>query len=186
METLATLFGAILANLRRNIAPVARQDLARIAIYDLVWLRLNRAANRFAALYAKWKAGTLPQRRMGKRSATHRSATNPPKPPTPNLPTSRNWLVALLGYHAAGFAHHLDTLLHTHPDVPEFLAACPQAARILRPLCHMLGIDPPAPIVPHRHAAVPRPPRPVGRISEASCANPAPTPPPLIPLIYWH
>ncbi len=58
--------------------------------------------------------------------------------------------------------------------MPEFLAAAPQAGRILRPLCHMLGIALPAilqlPAPPPRRKPV-KPPRP----------KPAPLPP-LLPL----
>ena len=163
---------------------MAHRDRARGALYQLVWLRLNRAAQRFASLYARWKEGKLRPCRMGKRSADLRSATNPP---LPTLPRKRLWLVVLIPQWAAGYAIHLRRLLDTHPDVAEFLKAAPQAGRILRPLCHALGMDLPAslpPLKPRPRPAnpTPRPRKPVGRKSEAPSATPpAPQPPPAWP-----
>jgi hypothetical protein len=57
-----------------------------------------------------------------------------------SLPRRFGWLVGLVGYQAAGHGSQLAALL----DAPEMLALVrdvPQARRILRPLCRMLGVD---------------------------------------------
>ena len=146
MPTIASLFSTILAGLRAAVAnssalksanPAhAERARARSALLVLVWGRIGRMANRFEALFARWRAGTLPKFRSSRAGA----------PTTPReksrFPAGRAWLVHVVGYEAAGRASQLQHLL-ARPDMAEFLQAAPQAGRILRPLCHMLGIDPP-------------------------------------------
>ena len=90
-----------------------------------------------------------------------------------DLPRRPMWLVIKLGYEAAGFGSQLNHLLQT-PGVAEILATSPGAARTLRPLCRILGIDlPPALQLP------PRPRKPRARKSRAAKPRqPAPTPHP--------
>ena len=102
----------------------------------LVWGRIGRMANRFDNLFAHWRAGTLPKPRPSRAGAPIMLRE------TARFPTGRAWLVHVVGYEAAGRASQLQHLL-ANPDMAEFLQAAPQAGRILRPLCHMLGIDPP-------------------------------------------
>ena len=108
-----------------------------------------------------------------------RALTTPPRPrkPCPSragrapdgrirvaLPRSHAWFIKMLGNRANAYAHYLEQLL-AEPGVPELIAANPSAARILRPLCHLLGIKPPciqrapAPRRP-RKPKTPRPPKP--------------------------
>ncbi|CAG4923437.1 unnamed protein product [Acidocella sp. C78] len=71
---------------------------------------------------------------------------------------------------AASLAPQLRALLDA-PDAHAFIAATPAAGRILRPLCHTLGIRPP-PLL----ALPPRPRKP--RPKPALPPGPMPSPPP--------
>ncbi|MCC7283005.1 MAG: hypothetical protein IT556_11525, partial [Acetobacteraceae bacterium] len=68
-----------------------------------------------------------------------------------------------------------ETLLAT-PEATEFLTAVPQAGRILRPLCRMLGLTPPACLrLPER----PRPPHQKPRAEPRAAPPPHPPARPL-------
>ena len=57
-----------------------------------------------------------------------------------SLPHRFGWLVRAAGWRAAGYGSQLQAALLS-PEVIELLEAAPQAARVLRPLCRMLGVD---------------------------------------------
>src|ERR1035437_7089914 len=129
-------FALILTGLRAVLAARAAKDRALTALLVLVWNRLSRMATRFERLIAHWRAGTLPSPRPS-RAGQPRKHT-----PKPTLPTAPARLAAPVGYTAAGFGSQLQHAL-SDPELAEFLAAAPQANRLLRPLCRMLGIEPP-------------------------------------------
>ena len=56
------------------------------------------------------------------------------------LPVGFGWLLALVPQEAAGFAGQVRTLL-AEPEMVALLAASPQARRVLKPLCRMLGVE---------------------------------------------
>jgi hypothetical protein len=60
------------------------------------------------------------------------------------LPRRFGWLVKLGGYRAAVYRTQLELVLQS-PDMAELLAAAPQAARIMRPLCRALALEWPTP-----------------------------------------
>ena len=60
-----------------------------------------------------------------------------PRRPRWHLPTSKIWLVRVLGWEAAGYASQLRCLL-AEPGAQAILAACPAAERRLLPLVHIL------------------------------------------------
>ncbi|MCC6719456.1 MAG: hypothetical protein IT555_16360 [Acetobacteraceae bacterium] len=138
------------------------------AIWTLAWTRLGRMAQRFERLYLRWKSATLPIARPPRpaRPPTMRAPTM--RPPTMRLPTRRAWLVVPLRHHGAAYACQLEVLL-ADPEFPAFIAAAPQAGRILRPLCRMLGLTPPAPLR--------LPPRPPRRYTPRARPAPAEKPP---------
>ena len=164
METLATLFSAILTGMRAALAPHVDRDRTRTPILILAMNRINRAAQRFQALFTRWQSNTLPTPRPA------RAARASEPRPKPYFPTGRAWLAGATDHHVRGRASQLQHLL-AHPDMAEFLAAAPQAGRILRPLCHMLGVTMPAILQLPPEARRPKPARP----------KPAPLPP-LLPL----
>jgi len=148
MSALTTRFCAILRDLRGFIAAHMVKDPLRVPLFTLLWTRIGRIATRFETLFAKWQAGTLPKPRPS-RANRHRVAR-----PNPRLPEGRAWVVVHVGYQAANLASQLQHLL-ADPAMADFLQAAPQAGRILRPLCHMLGIDPPQPPPPPVNAPMP-------------------------------
>ena len=155
MPNLATTFALILTGLQAAIAPLAARDWSRPALLVRVWSRLSHASVRFERLFTRWREGTLPAPRPSRAGQpTTRAQKKPGVPAGPVVPGGRAWLVVMVR-ETAGFASQLQHLLLTNPDIADFLAACPQAGRILRPLCHMLGIPRP-PALP---APPPRPPR---------------------------
>jgi hypothetical protein len=84
------------------------------------------------------------------------------------------WLVRQVQKSAA-FGSQLRHLLATDPEIPAFLEACPQAGRILRPLCRALGFNPEAPYgvkIDHLAPIAPKPRRP----RHAARAKPVPPP----------
>jgi hypothetical protein len=144
-------FAIILTGLRAALAAKAATDRMLAALLGLVWSRISRMQQRLERLIAHWRAGTLPTPRPS-RAGQLRKHT-----PKPNFPTAPAWLVARVGYTAAGFASQLQHAL-SDPEWAEFLAAAPQANRLLRPLCHMLGIEPPVPLPRTPRRARPKPP----------------------------
>jgi hypothetical protein len=126
--------------------------------------RAARAIARLLALFARWQAGTLPRPRFDF-PRPKPTRPRPARPPAPRLPRSRGWAglrMLELRQHAEGLAHVL-----ARPDLAPFLDACPQAGRLLRPLCHAIGAQlPPRLALPRRapsarrpRPAKPRPPR---------------------------
>lgn len=154
-----------------------------------LWTRISRARQLFARLLARLAAGRAP-RPSGARTRRARPAP-PPAPdgsggvaigasPVPALSRRFAWVVLRIGYQAAGLASQLNHLLQ-QPGAAEAIAASPGAARSMRPLCRMLGIDlPPAlrrPAPPRR----PGPPRPKLPPPKPSCPAALPAVPPGTP-----
>ncbi len=141
--------------------------------------KLRRTARSLTILAARAAAGTLPAARPPRpRQPAARSApaTPPsPQPPArPRLPGSFGWLPRQIEGEAiqsvAAAKSQLACLLDA-PDMVALIAAAPQAGRLLRPICRMLGLRPP----PHL-ALPPRPPRPPRprRPRRQQAARPAP------------
>ncbi|OYW12049.1 MAG: hypothetical protein B7Z59_02605 [Acidiphilium sp. 37-67-22] len=107
----------------------------------LAWSRLRRLCARFESLAARPPA---PPRH---RARTPRSARGDARSPLPRgdarspLPRAFGWLRQTFPA-AAALAPQLRALLDA-PDMQGFIAATPTAGRILRPLCHTLGLRPP-------------------------------------------
>jgi hypothetical protein len=74
------------------------------------------------------------------------------------LPRGRGWIIRRIP-EAGPSAGALHDLLQ-QPDTRDFIEAAPQAARLLRPLCHGLGIDQPAWLKLPPRPRKPRKPRP--------------------------
>ena len=167
MDTLATLFGGILTALRAGLARHAGGQGARADRLMHLHRHLGRVVVRFERLFARFQAGTLPSQTGAKPrpSRAGQAPTGGPAAERIRLPSGRLWLVPLAQPPAAVAASHLRHWM-AHPDVEKFLAAAPQAGRILRPLCRMLGIEA-SPDVP-ASLNLPPPPR----------FRPSPPPPP--------
>jgi hypothetical protein len=75
------------------------------------------------------------------------------------LPRKFGWLRALLSPPAQGYAVAFQFMLE-EPEMKAIMAAAPQVGRIIRPLCHILGIETPKELVLPKRKRRPPPPRP--------------------------
>jgi hypothetical protein len=122
-------------------------------VWTLLWHRLARLSERFAALHAKWQQNRLPTPRI-------RPKRPRPAPTTPRLrlPAQFGWMNRRIP-ECAPPAGMLEALVRD-PATRTFVEAAPQAARLLRPLCHAIGIRQPDWLALPRRKRQPRPHRP--------------------------
>ena len=127
------IFTNLLSSLQAAIAVVAARDRALTVLLVAVWGRIGRIRTRLERLIALWRAGMLPKARKsraGEMRAGGRRASE--------LPTVPAWLLVAVRA-AAPLGAQLENLL-SQQECKAFLAAVPQAGRLLRPLCRMLGV----------------------------------------------
>ncbi len=174
-RTPAECFAGIIAWLNRDLAAWAAKNRLAAPLILLLWPRLNRLAIRFTALAARVAAGTAAPRR----STSLRAAGARPRKPYARLPRGFAWVVRMVPGTAA-YGSQLQHLL-ADPEMAALLAAAPQAGRLLRPLCRMLGVRPPPALTPAL-ARPPRPARPSEAPSRPAAVGPAsPAAPPATP-----
>lgn len=147
-------FGNILSDLQAAIAVVSARHRSLTPLLVAVWGRIGRMRVRLERLVALWRAGILPKQRRP-RDQQAGKPTDRPARAKQSYPSTRGWLVARV-WEAGAFRSQLENLL-SREECVAFLAAVPQALRILRPLCHMLRVEtvpevirkprPPAPVV---------------------------------------
>ena len=131
----------------------------------LAYLRVEAMNRRLNQLWDKWCTNTLPKPRKPRPGRVSK-----PNPNRPKFPALRGWVFNYALGNSVDNAATLDRFLQSDPDFARFLAEVPQAGRILRPLCHMFAIDPPAAIKRSPAPRKPRPkqPRPVPKQHRAS------------------
>ena len=134
------------AALNRLLAPVLGQ----------LGTRLRRMLPRLDRLALRWQAG----RNLTPRPPRKRPAGPRPAPPaTPfagvRLPGRRAWLLHLCPHASFGIST-VERML-ADPEIAALAAAAPQTGRLLRPLCRMYGIAPPAWLALPRRPRKPRP-----------------------------
>jgi hypothetical protein len=151
-------FSFILTGLQAAIAVVSARERHLTVLLVAVWGRIGRMRVRLERLIRLWRAGMLPTPRA-RRAGVARGGVRAPS----LVPTAPAWLVAAVR-EAAGCGAQLEQML-TQDECVEFLAAVPQAGRILRPLCRMLGVG--------VKLAKRRKPRPIWTLPRAA---PAPAP----------
>jgi hypothetical protein len=155
------------------MAPHGDLPLLPGPVWTLLWFRLERLGNRLTRLYDRWQQGTLPKPRPKTTRPKSAQKPTPPQIPElpapgmplvespPRLPRGRGWIIRRIpdSGPSAGALHDL----LQQADIRTFIEAAPQAARLLRPLCHALAVDqpawlqlPPRPRKPRK----PRPPKP--------------------------
>jgi hypothetical protein len=141
-------FSHILTDLQAVIAVHAARNRALTVLLVALWGRIARMRTRLERLVALWRAGQLPPPRaprVGGAAGMQAGARRV-------FPSKLAWLTRMLGYEVAAFGGQLRHLM-TDAECVAFLAAVPQAGRILRPLLRMLSIDPlPEVILPVRRA----------------------------------
>ena len=128
-------FTFVLSDLQAAIAVVAARERSLTVLLVAVWGRIGRIRTRLERLIALWRAGMLPQPGAPR--------ARPPGMPRSEkiisvFPTAPAWLVVAVR-EAGALGAQLEHLL-SQEECVAFLAAVPQARRLLRPLCRMLGI----------------------------------------------
>ena len=132
-------FSRILSGLYGVIAARAARDRTLTVLLVALCGRLARMGTRLERLIALWRAGKLPRQRTPR--AADARVRAPRNVADITFPTAPGWLRRKLGYEVGAFGSQLQHLL-TEAECVEFLAAFPQAGRILRPLLGMLTPDP--------------------------------------------
>ena len=130
-----------------------------------ITLRVMGLWKRFRSVVARWEAGTL-RPVAGRRGAVGREKITPHPDPPPQggreigggdgsakravpawsvLPRAFGWLRALVLPDRQYCATSFNLLLHDDADMKALIAAAPvQIGRVLRPFCHILGLEVPA------------------------------------------
>lgn len=98
--------------------------------------RMERLAARFQA-GKLWRVGVLGEPRV--LDATKADGEVAPAA-TRIWPTRIGWLLRLGEWRVAVFGLYVQAILET-PEMVALLMACPQAGRIMRPLCRMLAVE---------------------------------------------
>ncbi len=129
---LALRFAELVAGLIAVIARVFYRHPTRFQVILPLCLWLERTRNRLAKVMHKLESGTL---RARKPQVGGKSSGKSPVA----FPRRRDWLLVDLKHEGAYYAQRLEALL-TEPDIAQLVATTPQAQRLLRPLCHMLGV----------------------------------------------
>ncbi len=120
------------------LAPQKRPPLPE-SVWSLLHHRLHRLAERFQALFDKWREGRLPPPRP--KSQTRRTRPEQPKPKI-HLPRAFAWVNHRIP-ESAPPTGVLESLLLNEPETRRFVTEVPQAGRHLRPLCQALGVTQP-------------------------------------------
>jgi hypothetical protein len=176
--SVAEPFATIVDGLCRAVAARAVEDRAFAPVALLLWGWLRRVARRFAALAGRAAAGTLRPPAANRRCPDWAAAKPRLNLLRLNLPRGFGWLGQAVPY-ARPFGGQLTAFLAT-PEAAALLAAAPQAARLLRPLCRMLGARPIPALPPPRHST-PRADAPTAFAPTASAPTPFVAPPPPAP-----
>ena len=111
----------------------------------LITVTLRRVATRFAKVLLRIANGTLRQPRQ-RPAAPRKQPENPPKRREwpYRLRSTPGWLRKIIEprHHLNYWADALRVLVRD-PELQELLTPAPQLRQILRPLCTMMGVEPP-------------------------------------------
>eukprot|EP01037_Dinobryon_pediforme_P017219 gene17219-17411_t len=109
--------------------------LVQHALGILLWGRVGAAILRMEGLVARFLAGRL--RVGGGRAGVVRVAA---ARVARVWPGGFAWLIRMAGWRSAAYGSQLRAVLET-PEMVALLTASPQAGRVLRPICWMLGVE---------------------------------------------
>jgi hypothetical protein len=171
MPSFTEAIALIFAGLQRGIGLGIARHRDEEPLLAEAWRYAGRVRDRLLRLHALWRAGKLRPPRLRPQAPPAADLQPEPLPsqsrprkPRLRLPRRRAWLLRynqLLSNYGTQLRH-----LATQPEMAEFLAAVPRAARLVRPLLHMLATNlsgsalaaPPRPKKPR--IPKPRPPKP--------------------------
>jgi hypothetical protein len=113
--------------------------LLESALGLVIFARLSAVLWRTERMVARFEAGRL--WRLGARVAVVDAAAPGSRCRAVRVwPFGFGWLVRLAGWRAAGYGSQLRAVLET-PEMVALLVACPQAGRVLLPVCRMLAVE---------------------------------------------
>jgi hypothetical protein len=142
-ETSARRFFDIAEALCRAVGNAIRPGFIQVAMAILVVRRIHRVRGVLLALEARFLAGGILPGCRSAADVTARvrrsGASGPAECADVRLPRRFAWLCGLVPGEAACFAGQLRVVL-AEPGMVALLASCPQAVRVVQPLCRMLGI----------------------------------------------
>ena len=150
----AEIFALILSGLQKAMGAAQTKVVVDPEVVRQTWNRISRLSAGFLALVAVFRAGRLrPPRPVTRRSPPK----SPPQSKPFRFPSKFGWMVRF-GSEVCCSRSQLEHWLNTNADAAAFIAAAPrQAGRILRPLCHMLGIELPEALRPPKRSRRQRP-----------------------------
>ena len=179
MGTILEHFVQVIALFHRVIGVHVSRNRQDDSVLGLAYWHADRIRRRFISLYTKWTSGTLKPTRQRHRPTTTPESSLPPPPsaggagggpatpetqpkpelrPKPKAPRKKGWVTHTAPPCAEAGAW-LSYFLQ-RDDLPAFLAAVPRAGRLLRPLCHLLGVTPPEYLKLPPRPCKPRRPKP--------------------------
>jgi len=136
----------------------------------LLTKRVERLRNRFLALVAQFRAGTLPPLRPSCARAPLRpqALLRPqpePRPARPAILAPRNIAAMLAPIPETSWLcrGYIYDIVHNDAEARALVAAAPQAGRALRTYCRMLGLKPPSWLALPRRPRARRPRKPAPR-----------------------
>ena len=145
--------GGLCEAIGRAFNPNPNPPVPGLSIYNYIL----RTRARFERLMARLLAGIPHRARKPREKSQHRESDR--KTPRLRLPTRKGWLAAELRDYSHFYAAGLRDTLNT-PETATLIAQSPQAQRLLRPLCRMLGLTIPAIAPLPRRPRKPRLPKP--------------------------
>ena len=113
--------------------------LVERALIKLIWRRLRRMSRRFAAILARLRAGAPPEAGRAPRLAAAARAAGP----RPQPPSRLGWVIHAVSWFVWNRHYELEDMLED-PQTAPLVEAAPELGRVLRPLCRMLAVKPPA------------------------------------------
>ena len=174
----AELFEFLIGTLCGVVEIVAGRHGLSAAVMGRIWRRVRSLGDRFARLVERVRAGgfcdAMPARRRG---ASVRAEVDRPKRLPGAVRRYWGWLVSLLR-ETDGSKDRMYWIL-ARPEVKELLAEAPlHFGQILRPLCRMLGVEVPIPLLlaAREHKAAVLAEMEVEAVSAEAVAVPAPRP----------
>jgi len=165
---LARAFALIVESMCRAIAVRAARDVVGRAALVVLWSRLRRLARRVGNVAQRVAEGRFdPRPRSPAPAGRARRGT------APSWPGGLRAL-ARLAPETVCYGGQLRALL-AEPEIAAMLAAAPRLARHVRPLCRLLGVEPPPPLPAPQRPAI-QPPR-VDRAPPAASSGRQDAPP---------
>jgi len=165
---LAQAFSLVVSGLCAVVADRSARVPLLAPLLVLVHHRLARMIHRLDAIARHVEARILRMPRL--RPAARVPSPQAPCAQRPYIPTGRFSLI-LLAQRTAQYTGQVQAFLAT-PETRALVAAAPQAGRVLRPLCRMLGLTPPD------YLRLPPRARPRARTAALPPASPPPAPAP--------